>query len=72
MELAESQASVAETGRDLLTIISLPKLLCNLRVVRPAHDADLHLLTQSLEELIQLWVDFLQTGKTHFNYHFMF
>lgn len=54
----------AERGRGLLTIIPLAELLCYLGVVRPTHDADLHFPPQSLEKLIQLWVDFLQiTGK---------
>lgn len=54
----------AERGRGRLTIIPLAELLCYLGVVRPTHDADLHFPPQSLEKLIQLWVDFLQiTGN---------
>ncbi len=55
--------SVVKTGRRLLTIIPLPELLCYLGVVRTSHNADLHFPPQSLEKLIQLWVDFLQIIK---------
>lgn len=49
-----------------LTIIPLPELLCYLRVVRPANNADFHFPPQSLEELVQLWVNFLQITGNHF------
>lgn len=63
---------LVKAGRGVLTIISFPKLLCYLGVVRPSHNANLHFPPQSLEKLIQLWVDFLQiTRKCTASYHFV-
>ena len=39
-----------------LTFVALPQLLSDLGVVGPAHDANLHLGPQTLEELVQLGV----------------
>lgn len=65
--------NVVEAESGLLTVVSFPELLGYLRVVRPSHDADLHFPPQSLEELVQLRVDFLQIARnTHFECFILF